>query len=484
MHRDGQPWSKTQLIAQARFFPYSYGGMSQNIETDEQGAFRIVLDQPCPKGGKRIYKIQIKGQANGPECDIDLSRDYPAGTSKLGEILLDFGTLVVSGIVVDSKGMPVHSARIRVEQLVKGTRRDLWPRVDTLGDLSSKKDGTFALYLSPGALLPTGELRVSARYSKYPNTARAHITLGDRNVRLELLSGGSLSGRVTFQYGQEAEDIVVIIQGQEQSRLPRVDAEGRFVQKDLTPGEHKLIAYLRADSDEVRTASRVVVDQLLINSGETNRDPRIQGMILKGNVHKLRLTVLDASSNPVRGAELRIVGVRSRSSIRTDSKGVALLRPQSLPIDVSVVAFGFRDGRVTQMRKDRHLLLKPGLRVRLVTEAKPIGKDPAYHLGGVLYHVSAAGKRGSRIYGRSFPYDRRYFNERGHMELRLPGPGSYEFRPRFFLSSKDNVGRGGSPKMESYPRFTLREDSKLQSFHIFIPAAALADAIKKASGGR
>ena len=69
------------------------------------------------------------------------------------------------------------------------------------------------------------------------------------------------------------------------------------------------------------------------------------------------------------------------------------------------------------------------------------------------------------------------------MELRLPGPGSYEFRPWFFLSSKDNVGRGGLPKMRSYPRFTLREDSKLQSFHIFIPMAALADAIKKSSGG-
>ncbi|MEE8468589.1 MAG: hypothetical protein V3T22_09045, partial [Planctomycetota bacterium] len=479
VRQGGRPWPEAQIDARAIIFPRPQNYVpSQEIRVAEDGRFRLVLKEACPAGGRRIYGLICRApdELSGIEGRLDLSRTLPPGETDLGDVVLDHGVLLAAGTVVDQDGEPLPEARVNLRQLVQEGDQEFWPRYQCAGRSGLKPDGSFSLHAIPGQELPQSRLRLSVRCKGFSLTRDLDIALGQRDLRVVLVRGGALAGSIRLAPGQDAAGITLLIQGEGRTWVTDANEDGSFQEDHLPPGTVRLTAYLRSNSDAQRRASRVVVEDLQIVGGTVNRDPRIQEMSILGNTTKLTLRVHDESHDPIARAAVEIAGLHHAL---TDRQGVATLRPAELPIDVRVTAFGYRDVHLDAVQEDRVVVLTKGLQVRLVTDAKPIGIDPTYHLGFSIYHVHEQGHRSSRIYGRSIHYDRMYFDAAGEALLPMPGPGIYEVVPRVYLDRGDGVGRGARLPIDPSPRITVLEMEDLQSFIIVIPERALESAVRR-----
>ncbi|MHC4852953.1 MAG: hypothetical protein ACYTF5_13145 [Planctomycetota bacterium] len=485
VHRDGKPWSEAEAVAWPSIFPYRPRHLpAEKIHVADDGGFRMALREPCPAGGRRIYRIYTKptDEHGRIECRLDLSRNFPAGETDLGDVVLDRGVLLVAGQVVDDAGNPLPKAQVHVTQLVVGKRQDLWPSYDCSGGWKLTPKGEFALYSIPGQPLPLGRLRLRVYCRGLLSNNNVGFRMGTKGLRVVLQRGGGVTGSVALADGQAAEDIRIALYGNDSNsrRQPLIlRKDGSFSQQGLRPGHMRLVACLNSGVKEVREASRVEIDGIMITPGETNKDPRIQGIKIIGSVPRLKITVVDESGRPIAGARAAVLSQKGAYSGIADSRGRLILRPTKLPADIEVAAFGFRKKRLAGLRKDQEVSLARGLAVRFVTDATPIGRDPAYHLGFFLFHVDTRGRRGNMVYGSLFPYDRMYFDENGETRLLLPRAGIYELSPRIFLSGKDGVGTGGTVRQEKLLHFTVKELETEQTFRFPISAAALAETVRR-----
>jgi len=471
VRKGGKPWPAVELAVDTKLFPYS-PCPSRKLELDAAGRFELVLRSACPKGGKRVLVFTAAG-AVPAVCEVDVSRDLPPGVTDLGDLVLDHGAFLVSGQVVDSLGKPLARLMVNVCRFTRLDDREFWPTIECVGRRFTNEAGEFEVYAMPGQPIPAAKLKLSVYHRgvwhKQPFTA------GARHVRMVLSNGGAIAGSVVLGPGQAPGDVsIVLLQGNRGS-LVTVGEDGQFEERDLPAGSYKLIASLRGAP---KGASRVQVEGIEVVDGQVTRDPRIQGLRLEESGAHVELLVVDEKSQPVR-ARVRMPGVDD-FGVRTDSNGKVTIRPPRLPVDVEVLAFGFRRATVRGVTGDRRIRLERGLPVRFVTGAKPIGKDPDYHLSFFLYHADATGRRTGLVYGRDFPYQKRYFDERGVVELRLPGPGTYVVRPHVFVD-KGNIGRGGDIDLKPLPRFTVVEQATVQEFRIEIPDRLVEAAVKKAA---
>ena len=481
VHNDGSPWVETTLNAYAQLFPYDpKAHRSVDLTTDDKGCFRLVLSIPCPPGGKRIYLLHVPGKAGYVRGEVDASRDYPPGVTDLGDILLDQGRLVVSGRVVDLAGKGIPKARVRVTQKVGIKDNVYWPTYKTAGSFGTDPDGRFACYAIPGHDLPQDSLRLEVRHPETNQRKTLRVALGQQGVRVEFAPGGGIAGSVQLGETLESRDVNIVLMRESKSvRLLTLDPDGSFEGTGIQPGTYSVHVALRTASQELRKRSKVRIEEVRILPGETNRDPRLQGIHLTDTGHKLRIRVRDESGNPISGGHVDLLRASWRDTTATDHRGLAVLLVPGLPVGVRVSCYGYSVVEIPALESDRTVTLRRGLSVRLVTDAKTVGKNPNYSLGGFIYHVRPDGKTGRRAYGLHYPHEKVHFDSARRIECMLPGPGTYEFHPWFYYQSNDNVGRGGSPKMTSYPRFTVREDSQLQIFQIHIPEAAIQAEVQR-----
>lgn len=476
---DGRPWPEAEIDARPIIFPRlgSYI-LHQKIRVAADGRFRLVAREACPAGGSRIYILTCSAPdgLSGIKGRLDLSRPLPPGETDLGDVLLDYGDLLAAGTVVDQDGEPLPEARVRLSQLVQEGEQEFWPRYECAGGLGLSPDGSFALHAIPGQELPKSLLRLNVRCKGFPPVPDLDIALGQRDLRVVLVRGGALAGSIRLEPGQDASEIVLVLSNDEHKWFPRAKEDGSFGQDDLPAGTMQLVAYVSTESDAERTASRVTVEDLLIVSGETNRDPRTQGLSIHGGTTKLTVVVKDDLGVPIPRAAVETANFRY---VLTDSHGVARLRPAELPVNLHVSAFGYREVRLTDVQNDLEVTLTTALQIRLVTDARPIGLDPDYHLGMFIYYVNARGNQGSIVYGGTLVHNRMKFDAEGQALLPVPGPGTYVVVPKVYVRNKDNVGRGGSLQLDPSPRITVLDTEELQTFHIDIPQHVLDATVQR-----
>lgn len=481
VHNDGKPWVSAQVRMYPQLFPYDPKAYrTHEITTDDEGRFQLTLTIACPPGGKRVY--HMRGRTGGVDVagELDASRDFPDGVTDIGDVLLDQGRRVVSGRVVDQGGRPIARARIRVTQKVETNGREYWPTYRTSGSFWSDQEGSFACYQIQGRDLPQAALRLEVSHPETSQTETLPIALGQQGIRVEFSVGGGLRGSVLLGDTLEADDVIVLLITKPNSgRVLKAKADGSFEAKGVAPGLYTLIVRLRSASHELRKSSRTSIDQIRILPGEINSDPKLQGIRLAATGHKLRIRIRDQAGNPITKGRVELLTNSWRDSVRIDGQGMAVLLVPKLPIGVRVSSYGYSIAEFPALDSDRTVTLTKGLSVRLVTKAKTAGKNPSFSLGGFIFHVRENGKAGRRVYGREFPHEKVSFDSHQQIDCMLPGPGTYEFRPWFYYQSKDNVGRGGYPKLERFPRFTVRQDSKLQVFEIHIPEAAIQTELQR-----
>jgi hypothetical protein len=413
---------------------------------------------------------------------VPLDRDVPPEGLDLGDVVLDFGELLVSGRVVDEAHRAIAGASSSVRTRAMASGEEVWPTVQTAGTVRTADDGAFALYLSPEASQPGEELRLETHAAGFVTDSKRDVRRGDGNVEVVLTRAGALAGWLVLDRGLAHDDVSLVLVGStRQVVLPRADQT--FEVPELSLGTYSLEVRRRGADGRFEREPAAVVDDLVVRAGETCRDPRIQGLRIESVFTTLRIRVRDRASTPLMGAAVSIVGLHDAQPTLSNIDGVCLVRCESLPVDLDVSAFGYARQRIASVDADREVVLDAGIPIRLRTSTKPSGGEPKYVLGVMLQFVDANGLTRGPAWGREYTADyttdRTQFDEHGELALRMPAAGVYECDVRVSMLA-GNMGRGASVALSPRPRITVLASRAEQLFELSIPEDAIRTAVESA----
>ncbi len=185
----------------------------------------------------------LSASAPGYAPSYSAAKGVGQPTNADGEVVLVLGSRHGSlrGVVLGPSRAPLAGARLMLGSSQQGVdvegaeRGSYWTRPVRHG--SSGEDGTFEF-----TDVHAGELALEARH---PDTASWHelVTVVDgaaREITVELVQGGSVTGQVTDTNGTPVAGAYVELDGPHESAMTRadtiVDADGRFRLDHLLPG--------------------------------------------------------------------------------------------------------------------------------------------------------------------------------------------------------------------------------------------------------
>ena len=263
-----------------------HGESVRETRSDEQGMFRLrgipreELEFTARAEGYLTMKLPGNIRRNDAENSDGVLRMKLAGK--------------LSGIARDEAGAPVAAARV---ELAMYSQNDL-----ILATAKTDSKGRFNLGLD--SALEGQACTVRAEHEDYQGSAPARLIIKDHSreqpeLDITLLAGGTISGKISFDQGQPAEDLSLagiklmllqVEEGQlaELNRSALSDANGKYSLSGLPGGEY----VLRSDSagfapyqseplrlgerEELRheiffTAERIVSGQVMNQLGEPLR---------------------------------------------------------------------------------------------------------------------------------------------------------------------------------------------------------------------
>ncbi len=140
-------------------------------------------------------------------------------------------------------------------------------------------DGSFELRGLPPGLA----FAVNARASEYPRSTLHEVELGPgetRDLVIELSSDGSLSGIVYDMEGEPADDALVYLDDEEETRRVRTDSAGRFRIDALPPGEWRAWSLPVGSEPSAETAPQTPLED--VRAASVVVEPGIESHVVLG----------------------------------------------------------------------------------------------------------------------------------------------------------------------------------------------------------
>jgi protocatechuate 3,4-dioxygenase beta subunit len=213
------------------------------------------------------------------------------------------GLLAIEGVVEDARGTPLSGATVTAQ--AQASRDEAAARTGA--------DGRFRL----DALAPGGWWIRAERAGFAP--AAIVVQAGATSVRLRLVAGGRIEGRVRDQRGRPVAPFTVIVQSVTVRAVSVVDPDGRYVLEDLAPGTAVLsvVAPGYAPSAEARVPVPAPGTAPAVMDFDLTAGGRLSGVVLTRG-----------SRTPVAGANVEVEGM-----------------PMSAGVPVRIEAVSGLDGR-------------------------------------------------------------------------------------------------------------------------------------------
>lgn len=485
VHRDGTPWPPGEVEASPWFMPGASSAAEQEtIRIGADGRFRFSVRAPRVPGGRRGFRLFARGdETRGLVIGaLDLSRDFDAPVTELGDVVLDHGARIASGQVLDRERRPIARARMLVLATWSGSVEQRLRSVVFAGTWRTGDDGAFTLFAVDGSDCPASGLHLSANADGYVQPEPLAIALGATGVVIELRRSGAIQGSIRLLAGQTANDFTVTARDGTQIQGAKIADDGAFEIRSLAAGSYRVVAKLKLDGRAGAPDSSIEVDGVVVREGETTEDRRLYGITIGTVTTRLAVRVLDESSAPIENALVRIAGEGRGGEPRSGADGVAVLRGRALPVDLEIEAFGFRGTAIAGVDRDQDVVLRRGVPVRLRCSVPAHGIEPRYDLGLQFRPLDPDGRAGPTLWPNSTPLESRYFDAQGELRLHLPGPGRYALSVFVFVAGKDNVGRGGVLSLDPPPSIDVIETAVTQEFRVEIPQVRLDEMLSRLGG--
>lgn len=470
LNSTGQPLPERSVATRidTRFERHSWHAHAR-LRSDAAGVVGVWVDALVRDSAARSLTVTELGPDGGAfrSGTLELRVKLPLGRLDGGDLTLTEVPVLVSGRVVDSEGAPVAGAR--VEAAVEETDGEPGAFEDLDSWIATDAHGRFALR----DLSPSASVRVRAVHGE----ARANTVecpRGAADVVLTLWTGGAIAGRVLLDADVPVEALTVTLYPREladplieaEARHTKLDPDGRFRIGGLRPGRHAL------DLGGWTTGEwPAAIEDLAVRSGETNEDPRLAAIDLRGRASGLRVELVP----PKIGAP-----VRGQFSLRSSEPGPSHFKPhhQALrePVvtllvpwpesDVTFDVLGYRRVELRAVRGVQKVELVPAPLLRLRIPAEVELPAPPSHLKVHVYPSGYRSLASSQQLETAFGPNR-------EVELRSPHLGELEVH--WYVETRSSGSLVTWPLAVSAPqRIEVLDLAGDQIFELVVPVEQLA----------
>ncbi len=290
--------------------------------TDQTGVLDLPLDHPFFEDIASFERI-VFALPDGSMTETDVTPPAPGQNLELGELRFRAASILVAGIVVDERGIGVPDVEVTCAvdepELTTGRRLPLGRPVS----VNTESDGTFTI----AGHLAASRLSVTASRPQGSTSAPSIVETGTTGIRIVLSNDGSIEGMILAP--PQEKPLPLWVQARLDDGGGLVDFHVRVVKvtaksntfeiKDLRPGRYRLsVAAGRVDGVPL-----FEVSDLIVESAQACRDPRINPLDLRTTMRKLRVRVTDQGDNPIENSVLHVANARSLidSRLKCDAEG-------------------------------------------------------------------------------------------------------------------------------------------------------------------
>lgn len=289
------------------------------------------------------------------------------GKNELGDFRLGELPVFAAGRVVDGEGQPVGGARVQAQKrgIEPGGTEEYVHPLDHASCLTDAL-GRFTLR----AASRERELELVARKA-HLESRPIRVTLGTRELQIELVAGGEIAGRLQVDAALPASRFYVFAEpenaggGEHQTQPMRPDADGRFLIRGLKPGSYRVL--VRDDQGWNEVAS---VAGVLVKEGERTRDTRLDPIDLSGRMRTVKLSILEVDGTPYQGEVYALLTRREPDGERTEyvqvRQGSASVLFELEPPSVSITAPGRLGVFIERLDSDRSVTLEEAPKLTFV----------------------------------------------------------------------------------------------------------------------
>ena len=336
-----------------------------NALTDEAGDFALAM----PHEVLTARPTQLVVHTREPDglvrkATVALLPIEEAGmTTFLGSIAVTDPPLLIEGRVVDAEGSAL-SAQLSFDARRAGRWRS------TVGLVRSRGDGSFTWrgWIEDDV----DQVRPVAHLEGYMTAAPPEVSPGSIDVTVQMVRAASLHGSIADAAGIPPHRLIVTLEGENSVQAttrrsgPRVspDATSAFDLANLAPGRVSLVIL---DDDTRQPAPLVRVDDLVLEAGAANRDPRVQNIRL--DARAVVVDVVDPAGTPIEGALVLLQPVDATPGLPrtryTDAVGRSEVLIDRHDYRLVVAKVGFNTVRAGQVAAHHGVTLEPAPMIRV-----------------------------------------------------------------------------------------------------------------------
>jgi len=330
------------------------------LVTDEEGRFTAELVEGI-ETETRVQPTLLSYVFGSCTARADLSRPILVGpgVNELGELRLRPLRGKIGGFCVDEAGEPVEGVEVSAPHIfARNTSAD-----------RTGPAGRFDL----GGPFPD-ELELEIESERLIPREAAIVRVGEREIEVVLVPGGEFRGNVVPREGVRWNEVFVTVwesslenpSGTDYSRWLQIDEEdGSFHAEGLDSGNYTCVVHHGGER-------LLEVKDVIVNRSQLTVDPRLHDIDPWGELHSVRLRVVDRGGRIVPFAyaseyqDGKFVGLA-----RADEGRIELCYGKPERTELLVHASGYRSILLPGTIDDREVVLEPGIRVTLTTEDRP-----------------------------------------------------------------------------------------------------------------
>ena len=345
---------------------------SRSLETGPDGRFRFEVAEDMV--GQKFHHAILLEEDKGLACELPTGQPIGRERHDFGRLVMRPMPLLVAGSVrVDRQPARVD---LRVEHLPDGAPEGSWQR----------HSGHVVDWLEPGkfcvrAAAVPGSYRLSASNRDALPLQPVPVEVGQRYVEIDLVSGGSMRAVVLVDDEESLEELICMLIPHRATpdRVAALRARGRMPAGQLTKASqqaarrHFLWHGIAAGSYrlEVRCGGQpdpvAVLDELVVEAGGSCEDSRLESIDLRGQLQRIKLTLLDEGGRPIKASTTIFSGDGAQMvGIRKYHRNSAIDVVGRAPMSFSVAARGFEVAHLKGVREDRSVQLRQLSHVQVV----------------------------------------------------------------------------------------------------------------------